>query len=184
MQHGELFEDAMKGQYVHSRYSHYISKENHYRLSDDDAVSLMMNECNYHPKKLFLHKYKHMHWKWRHSDLMCLLVQFFGKLESLSFQFRQGKDIDDCVCLYGEDSREALDVVLSGCFSSPLLSSLDILDPIRSRDDTGSKALSSTLATRPCPSLRELSIHCWAGDIHCLGALAKIIASHGQLTEV
>ena len=69
-QHGEFYEGTMRGQHVHSRYSHYISKENHYHLSDDDAVSLMMNECNYYPKKLFLHEYEHMHWKWSHSDLI------------------------------------------------------------------------------------------------------------------
>ena len=183
-QHDELYEYATKGQHVHSRYSHYISKENHYRLSDDDAVSLMMNECNYYPKKLFLHEYEHMHWRWSHDDLMWLLTQFFGKLESLSLQFRQRKDIDDYVYM-AYQPKEALEVVLSCCFSSPLLSSLEILDPVL--DDTASKALSSTLATKPCPSLKKLDIFCWvrySGKVLCLEALAKIITSHRQLTEI
>ena len=183
-QHGELYEYATKGQYVHSRYSHYISKENHYRLSDDDAVSLIMNECHYYPKKLFLHEYEHMHWRWSHGDLTRLLTQFFCKLESLSLQFRQAKDID-CYVKRGGCSNEALELVLSCCFSSPVLSSLDILDPVL--DDTSSKVLSSTLATMPCPSLKKLDMFFWvrySGEVHCLEALAKIIASHGHLTEI
>ena len=122
-QHGELYEEATKGQHVHCRYSHYISKENHYRLSDDDAVSLMMNECNYYPKKLFLHEYEHMHWRWSHDDLMHLLTQFFSKLESLSLEFRQSKDIDDYVYI-DYQRKEALEVVLSCCFSSQLVGNL------------------------------------------------------------
>ena len=183
-QHDEFYEYATKDQYVHSRYSHYILKENHYRLSDDDAVSLIMNECHYYPKKLFLHEYEHMHWRWSHGDLTRLLTQFFCKLESLSLQFRQAKDIDDYVSS-GDCSKEALELVLSCCFSSPVLSSLDILDPIL--DDTSSKVLSSTLATMPCPSLKKLDMFFWvrySGEVRCLEALAKIIASHGQLTEI
>ena len=85
--HDKLYELATTCQHVHPRYSRYISKENHYRLSDDDAVSLIMNECHYYPKKLFLHEYERMHWKWSHDDLMHLLTQFFGKLESVSLHF-------------------------------------------------------------------------------------------------
>ena len=183
-QHDELYEYATEGQYVHSRYSHYILEENHYRLSDDDAVSLIMNECHYYPKKLFLHEYEHMHWRWSHGDLTRLLTQFFCKLELLSLEFRQWKDIDDYVN-DGNCSKEALELVLSCCFSSPVLSSLDIFDP--ALDDTSSKALSSTLATMPCPSLNKLDISfriLHIGEVHCLEALAKIIASHGQLTEI
>ena len=185
-QHDELYEEATKGQHVHLCYSCYISKEDHYRLSDDNAVLLMMNECNYYPKKLFLHEYEHMHWRWSHDNLMHLLKQFFSKLESLSLQFRNRKDIDDYVGEYVVDrSKEALELVLSCCFSSPVLSSLYIFDPVL--DDTASKALSSTLATTPCPSLKKLDIYClynYSGKVHCLEALAKIIASHSLLTEI
>ena len=183
-QHDKLYEYATQGQYVHSRYSHYTSKENHYRLSDDDAVSLIMNECHYYPKKLFLHEYEHMHWRWSRGDLTRLLTQFFCKLESLSLQFRQAKDIDGYVDR-GDCSKEALELVLSCCFSSPVLSSLDILDPVL--DDTSSKVLSSMLATMPCPSLKKLDMFIcvrYSGEVRCLEALAKIIASHGQLTEI
>ena len=184
-QHDKLYENATKGQYVHSRYSRYILKENHYHLSDDDAVSLIMNECHYYPKKLFLHEYEHMHWRWSNGDLTRLLTQFFCKLESLSLRFRQAKDIDDYVVSSGDGSKEALELVLTCCFSSPVLSSLDILDPVL--DDTSSKVFSSTLATMPCPSLKKLDIYfCirYSGEVRCLEALAKIIASHGQLTEI
>ena len=184
-QHGKLYKDATVGQHVHSRYSRYISKKNHYHLSDGDAVSLMMNECNYYPKKLFFHEYEHMHWRWSHDDLMCLLTQFFSRLESLSLQFRQGKDIDDYVGM-ADQSNEALELVMNCCFSSPVLCSLVMVDPSR-RDDTASQTLSSTLATKPCPSLRMLDVHCCAiyrGEACCLEALAKITVSHSNLTEI
>ena len=151
MQHGELFKEATKGQHVHSHNLCYISKEDHYHLSNDDAVSLMMNECHYYPKNLFLHEYEHMHWKRNHDDLMRLLTPFFGMLESLSLQFRRGKDIDFYIRQHGEDSREALELVLSCCFSSPVLSSIASLDPVG--EETASKALFSTLAAKPCPTL-------------------------------
>ena len=91
-EYGEFYEHATKGQHVDLRYSHYISKENHYRLSDEDAVALMMNECNFYPKELFLHEYEDMHWKWSEESLTQLLTQFFSRLESLSIHFRQKKN--------------------------------------------------------------------------------------------
>ena len=120
-----------------------------------------------------------MHWRWSHGDLTRLLTQFFCKLESLSLQFRKSKDIDDYVEICGDCSKEALELVLSCCFSSPVLSSLDILDP--ASGETSSKALSSTLVTKPCPSLKRLDI-CFC--IHYMETLAKIITFHGQLTEI
>ena len=131
-EYGNLYEEATKGQHVYSHYSHYILKENHYRLSDEDAVSLMMNECNYYPRKLFVHEYEHMHWKWSDDNLIQLLTQFFCKLESLSLRFRQGKEVDDCI--YDDttisESKKGLKLVLKCCFSSPVLSSLVIADPV------------------------------------------------------
>ena len=180
---GKLYEDATKGQHVHSRYSHYILKENHYRLSDEDAVSLMMNECHYYPKKLFIHEYECMHWMWSNDNLIRLLTQFFSKLESLSLHFWQGSN--DHYIHAGRKFKEALELVLNCCFSSPVLSSLVIVDP--SRNDVASLVLSSTLATKPCPSLKILDVHCQTvdgGKAHLLEALANVIASHSQLTEI
>ena len=128
---GKLFKEATKGQGIHSRYSNYILKENHYRLSDEDAVSLMMNKCHYYPKKLFMHEYDRMHWMWSHDNLIQLLTQFFGQLESLSLCLRQGKDIDDYITYTPGGFKEALELVYTCCFSSPVLSSLVILDPVR-----------------------------------------------------
>ena len=182
MQHGELSKEATKGQHVHSHNLCYISKEDHYHLSNGDAVSLMMNECHYYPKNLFLHEYEHMHWKRNHDDLMRLLTPFFGMLESLSLQFRWGKDIDSYVRQHGEDSREALELVLSCCFSSPVLSSIASLDPVG--QETASKALFSTLAAKPCPTLRKLDFVNWINYSGVLEALANVIASHTQLVEL
>ena len=182
---GKLFKEATKGQGIHSRYSHYILKENHYRLSDEDAVSLMMNKCHYYPKKLFMHEYNRMHWMWSHDNLIQLLTQFFSQLESLSLCLRQGKDIDDYITYTPGEFKEALELVYTCCFSSPVLSSLVILDPVR--DDMASLPLFSTLAANPIPSLKVLDIHFWirySGETHSLEALANAIASHSQLTEI
>ena len=172
----ELYEEATVCQGVHSHYSHYILKENHYRLSDEDAISLMMNECHYYPKKLFIHEYDCMHWTWSSDNLIQLLTQFFSKLESLSLQVRRGKDIDHYFYT-GSDFKETLELVYTCCFSSPVLTSLVILDPC--------SALYSTLAANPSPSLKMLDIcYCDSGEAQCLEALANIIASHSQLTEI
>ena len=182
---GELYKEATKGQHVHSRYSHYILKENHYRLSDEDAVSLMMNECHYYPKKLFIHEYDRMHWTWSSNNLIRLLTQFFSKLESLSLEVRTGKDIDHYIET-GSDFKEALELVYTCCFSSPVLASLVVVDS--SRGNTASLALFSTLVANPCPSLEILDIHYWiqysSGTAYSLELLANIIASHSQLTEI
>ena len=187
-QHGKLYEEATKGQYVHSRYSRYISKENHYRLSDDDAVSLMMNECHFYPKKLFLHEYEYMHWKCSHDDLTRLLTPFFSKLELLSLEFRAEKVIDGYIRdLADNHSNEALELVVKCCFCSPVLCSFVMAEPSR-KDDIVSQILSSTLVTNPCTSLRMLDVHCYGTNcrdkVCCLEPLAAIIASHSHLTEI
>ena len=186
-EYGELYEEATKGQHIPSQYSHYILKENHYRLLDEDAVSLMMNECNYYPKKLFMHEYEHMHWKWSEDSLTQLLTQFFSKLESLSLYFRREKKVEFCylnTCTSTvDDSKRVFELVLNCCFSSPVLSSLVIADPVTC-DRT---EFLSMLATKPCPSLKKLDIHCWSGyegKIHHLEGYANIITSHSQLTDI
>ena len=130
-EYGEFYEHATKGQHVHLRYIRYISKENHYRLSDEDAVALMMNECNFYPKELFLHEYEDMHWKWSEESLTQLLTQFFSRLESLSLHFRQKKIGDDTYSKTASSgSKKGLELVIKCCFSSPELSSLVIVDPV------------------------------------------------------
>ena len=188
--YGDLYKEATKGHYIHACYSHYISKENHYRLSDEDAVSLMMNECNFFPKKLFLHEYEDMHWKWSEESLTQLLIQFFSRLESLSLSLKREKEIDDYTYYASDSSAEKnFELVLKCCFNSPALTSLLIADPVRYHCDR--TALFSILTTKPCQSLRKLDVHCWNNSsesdtrrIHHLEAFANIIASHSQLTEI
>ena len=182
--YGELYEDATKGQYVHSCYSHYVSKKNHYHLSDEDAVALMMNKCSYYPKKLLIHEYEHVHWTLSDDSLVQLLTQFFSKLESISLHFREGKVYD---CIHGnttiDDSKNVFESVLNCCFSSPVLSSLVIAGPVA--DDK--TAIFSTFTTIPCPCLKMLDINCWSegrNDVCQLEAFANIIASCSQLTEI
>ena len=105
---------------------------------------------------------------------------FFSKLESISLRFREGKDIYDYVSTV-DCFREALEVLLSCCFSSPVLSSLDTV-----LDNIANKVFSVTLAAKPCPS-KKPDISCWvsySGEVPCLEVPAKIIISHGKLTEI
>ena len=188
--YGDLYKEATKGQHIHTCYSHYISKENHYRLSDEDAIALMMNECNFYPKKLVMHEYEDMHWKLSEESLTQLLTQFFSRLESLSLSLKQEKEIDDNIYYASDTSTEKkYELVLKCCFNSPALTSLIIADPVRYHCDR--TALFSVFATKPCQSLGKLDVHCWNSSIesdtrsiHHLEAIANIIASHSQLTEI
>ena len=181
-QYTELYTEATKDQHVHSRYLHFTSKENRRCLCDEDAVSLLMNECQFYPKRLFIHEYEWMRWKWSGDDLRRLLTQFFCKLESLSLAFRRKKGIDG----YGRDSAfEEILLVLDCCLSSPLLSSVSIGGPVS--DNRAGLILSSSLATKGCPSLKVLNISsCTLSDgaTRFLEAIANVIASHSQLAEV
>ena len=119
-----------------------------------------------------------MHWMWSSDDLIQLLTEFFSKLESLSLHGRQEKDFDHYINT-GSEFKEAMEQVCTCCFSSPVLSSLVIVDPYRGT----SSALYSTLAANPSPSLKMLDIH-YSGETQCLEVLANIIASHSQLGEI
>ncbi len=181
-EYGELYGEVMKGKHIPARYSHYISKQSHYRLSDEDAISLMMNECNYYPKKLVMHEYERMYWKWSDENLVQLLTQFFSKLESLNLRFRQGKEnISHDTCTPAiDESKRVFELVLNCCFNSPVLNSLVIADPARTD-------FLSKLAAEPCQLLKKLDIHYWRNfrdKIHHLEAFASVIASHSQLTEI
>ena len=180
---GEVYEGATKGQYIHSRFSHYISHKNHYRLSDEDAITLIMNECHYYPRSLLLYDYDSMQWTCSHDALLALLTQFFSKLESLSVRFRQLSDIDFDYARVGIRERcEDLETVLMSCFHSPLLKSVEIFGVY---EESLGPVLASTLASKPCPSINSLKISHGKGDAKSsFEALAVIIASHDNLSEL
>ena len=180
--------EATKGQHVHPRYSQYVTEENHYRLSEENAISLMMNECNFYPKKLYIHDFDYMHREWSHEDLTRLLTQFFSQLESLDLFFKTRKDIHFYTDNTDDGFREfSLEEVLSCCFSSSLLESITIGGPVGS--DTAASILSSTLASKPVPSLRMLDVFCcgsYCSASRFLQAFANVVSdfSRRQLAEV
>ena len=182
---GMVYEFSTKGQHVHSHFSHYILKKNHYRLSDEDAIMLMMNECLYYPKRLLLRDYEVMQWVWSHDALLALLTEFFSKLESLSLWFRGcGKDLDDYIPGVRYDT-EDLELVLKSCFSSPVLTSVEIFGEITAPRDL---VLASTLGSKPCPSLSILEIRCLGLGVRFdttswFEALVNVITSHNNLSE-
>lgn len=180
---GEVYEGATKGQYVHSHFSHFVSHENHYRLSDEDAIALIMSECHFYPRSLLLHDYDSMQWTWSRDALLALLTQFFSKLESLSVRFRQLTDVDIDYAMVGRRERcEDLETVLTSCFRSPLLKSVEIFGVY---EESFGPVLASTLASKPCPSINSLKISHGKGDAKSsFEALATIIASHDNLSEL
>ena len=177
------YKHATEGQHVHSRYSHYIMEKNYGHLSDEDAMSLMMNECKYYPKKLYIHEYENMQREWSHGDFTRLLNQFLSKLESLDLYFRVGKDLD-CYTNHSDYGFQevTLEEILTCCFNSPSLYSVTIGGPVEG--DRASLIVYSTLVSRPSPSLKMLSCDIYGNASQYIETIASVISCHSQLSEI
>ena len=104
-------------QYIPLRYSSYALYENDYRLSDEDAITLLMGECQYYPEFLSLSilAFNSKHW------VPDLLSQFVCHVVTLKLFFDGHFE-----CYTEEDvpHEQILTAVLSN--DSPLLSSLEL----------------------------------------------------------
>ena len=117
---------------------HFEGKSLPALLANENAILLMMNECNYYPKKVFIHGYDYntLHWEWNDDSVTQLLTQFFSRLESISVDF---SSVEKEIRNYSHDSKysnigdfkKGFELVLNCCFSSPVLHSLVITTPIR-----------------------------------------------------
>ena len=66
---------ATKRQCIPQRYVSLVSSGS--RLSDEDALSLIVNICNYHPKVVAFCASETVQWNWNQEKLRCLLANFF-----------------------------------------------------------------------------------------------------------
>lgn len=82
------------------------------RISDEDAILLMMTKCNYYPKFVAICASKSTLWSWKPEDLEQLLTKFFCDVTSINLNVIE------------EPDDEASSIVVTTCFSSPNVSSL------------------------------------------------------------
>ena len=82
------------------------------RISDEDAILLMMTKCNYYPKVVAICASKSMVWSWKQKDLEQLLMKFFCDVTSIDLN------------VIDEPDDEPSNIVVTTCFSSKNVSSL------------------------------------------------------------
>lgn len=112
-------------QYVPPRYSLYVNSENHYRLSDEDALTLLIEKCGYYARNMHINaaRYDTIQWKWDRERVISLIGQFFSKSFSLELClegncYYESPDSDDESIPCDPIPAEALDRILEGIFSS------------------------------------------------------------------
>ena len=107
---------ATNNQCVPKRYS-FLMKAVH-RLSDSDALSLMMDKCNYIPEWIALsYKVNMDPWGLGDEELQELLSRFFCRVKEVHVStFTE--------CSMDSDDEGCGDIVLTTCFATPSVSSL------------------------------------------------------------
>ena len=90
------------------------------RLSDSDALSLMMDKCNYIPEWIALSYKENMDpWDLGDEELQELLSRFFYRLKEVHVStFTE--------CSMDSDDEGCGDIVLTTCFATPSVSSLSL----------------------------------------------------------
>lgn len=98
-------------QYVPPRYSVYTHEDSNYRLSDDDAITLLMNVCHYHPEHVSINTTAYGSKDWSPK----LLSDFLSKTVSLRLFFDG---------FFEESQKKPLTTILSN--PTPVLSCLEL----------------------------------------------------------
>lgn len=106
---------AANGQCVPSRYSFLMKAVP--RLSDADAVLLMMDKCNYIPERISLSYSENIHWGMGDDKLQELLSRFFCRVKEVHVN-----SLTECI----SNDEVCSDIVLTTCFASPTVSSLSL----------------------------------------------------------
>ena len=101
-------------QCVPPRYSSYTFKNKNYRLSDDDAITLLMEKCNYYPEALFISISAYTSRCWNNA----LMRQFLSKVVRLKLYY-------DFYVKGATETEQLLKTLLSS--PSPTLFSLDLV---------------------------------------------------------
>ena len=75
-------------QEVPPRYSSYLNKDNHCRLSDEDALILLMEKCDYYARDMYINVLwcGTIQWNWTEERVKSLMGHFFSKTFELELR--------------------------------------------------------------------------------------------------
>ena len=103
---------ATKRQCIPQRYSNLVKEVS--RLSDSDALLLMMDKCNYNPEWIAFSCRENIQWCLKDETLLELLSRFFCRLQEVHLN------------IIDETDEACDDIALSTCFATPSVSSLSL----------------------------------------------------------
>ena len=157
-----LYNDlSIKNQRIPPRYVSLVQMGT--RLADEDAISLLMDKCDYRPNSVVLHAFEETWWNWKKEDLWQLLSRFFSNLKDVSLYLVSETD-------YAASSS----VVLTACFSNPGITSVSVHYP----DESHFHQLNLSSLTRH-QLLKKLTIH----PCHPISTCSKTWASDFLLCQ-
>ena len=117
-------------QEVPPRYSSYLNEENHCRLSEEDALTLLMEKCDYYARDMYINVLRcgGIRWNWEDDRIKSLVGRFFSKRFKLEVCCYSVSEESDC------ETDRALKDIMEAILSSSTrqLFSLTISD---ARDD-------------------------------------------------
>ena len=165
-------------QEVPPRYSSYLNEENHCRLSEEDALMLLMEKCDYYAEDMYINIVRcgAIRWKWEQERVKSLIGHFFSKM----FKLELCCCSDDTVTCTGEALKHILNAVLSS--SSLQLFSLTILEA----NDDHINAIAPLLSNPNVPCrIEELHLDCITlGDFNSANALGDIFSSQTNISSL
>ena len=132
-----------KNQHFPARHMHITNNKPH--LGDEEAIRLLMDECNYYPNNIVLCGLGSIRWQWSKEDVCGLLMRFFCQLKDIHLSF------------IGDDDTGYTETVVTCCFSSPALSSV-FVDLDIDLADLVISVLTSQHPTLTQPILKKLGI--------------------------
>ena len=110
-------EDALvmyKNQHVPPRYMHMIGDKNF--LGNEDALTLIMDECGYYPNSVTLDGFEMIQWRKSKEEIQHILERFLCHLKEISVYF----------CNKCDDITGLASAVLPTCFKSAALSVVSV----------------------------------------------------------
>ena len=163
-------------QEVPPRYSSYLNKENHCRLSEEDALTLLMEKCDYYAGDMCINVLRcgTIRWSQEEERIKFLIGRFFSKVLKLE------------LCCYSDDTetvgalKDIMEAILST--SSLQLFSLTILEA----NDDHINAIAPLLSNPNVPCrIEELCLDSIAlADFNSANALSDILSSQSKVSSL
>ena len=161
-------------QYVPQRYATYVNEMNDYHLSEENALTLLMEKCNYYPEEMYISvcSYDAIEWSWQYEKRKSLVGRFFSK--TIKLELNCSSDYEETA----EPLRKMLENVL--CSPSSQLSSL-FLDDVK---DEHIVAIAPSLIGSAC-TLNKLSVdRIETESAIAANELGNIITSQSMLSSL